>query len=104
MELAIENPHARGRHVSDRSADDVDLRAYDDVGGSDEGGGRTRRDGDEEVRALRRGSAEESEPAGACFGRYADRDVEDVLGGVGEGSGGVEERGFGEGSECLGDE
>ena len=95
MELAIENPHARRRDVFDRSADDVDLRADDGVSGSDEGGGRTRRDGDEEVR----GSAEEGEPAGAGFGRDADRDVEDVFGGVGEGSDGVEEGRFGEGSE-----
>lgn len=98
MELAIENPDARRRHVFNRSADDVDLRADDGVSGSDEGGRRTGRDGDEEVR-VRRGSAEESEPAGAGFGRYADRDVEDVFGGVGEGSDGVEEGRFGEGSE-----
>lgn len=103
MKPAIESPHARGRHVFNGSADDVDLGSHDGVGGSDEGGGRTRRDGDEQTMRVRV-RAEESEPAGACFGGYADGDVEDVLGGVGEGSGGVEERGFGEGAERLGDE
>lgn len=98
MELAIENPHARRRHVFNRSADDVDLRAHDGVSGSDEGGEGTRRDGNEEMR-VRCSSAEEGEPAGAGFGRDADRDVEDVFGGVGEGSDGVEEGRFGEGSE-----